>query len=223
MLFRSQPLSVPPIWNIDDFKPGGDIANFAGSDYYYFNGTATDWNDFFNPDLNFNSVSLPDGIYYATGGITFNTSDWNQFDLDNDHDPDLDALYGVTLVSPGIIDVQVPSGACNEDECFTHLPYTVDTDLAKAAGIATVMPLAFSTAGDQTCGNSNDAINIGGKYLWEGAIYAPNGQIAISTSASGSSNGALIGYTVTVSGSDLDIAFDPDSIPPVPPEVGVVQ
>ena len=198
---------------MSDFAPGGPIAEYADSftpsQYHYHIGQASSWSDF-----GLTSGDPPAGIYYATGGIDFGNTDFTPHPYGPGSDP-ITSLTGVTLVSPGVITITMP------DVEYDHSAYTVDPLLYAAAGIPPVMPVIYSSAGNSTCGNSNDAVAINGKYLWLGAIYAPYGQISISTSSSGTANGALIGYSVLVSASSVQIAYDPQSIPPLPPTVGL--
>ncbi len=48
----------------------------------------------------------------------------------------------------------------------------------------------------------------GSNSYWEGIVYAPRGQIEFSGSSNSSINGSLIGYSVKLNGSSLNIAYE---------------
>jgi hypothetical protein len=77
-----EPINLPPLWDIEDFQPGGSVANLAGAAYHFIDGNMND------DDLE----DLGDGVYFVTGDI----------DL---HDP----VGNVTLVALG--EIQVSGGA----------------------------------------------------------------------------------------------------------------
>jgi len=195
----ASPLTPPTFWTMSDFAPGGPIASVAASfgQYYYFNGLANEWADF--PG----SGHPKPGVYYASSGITLNATDFSYLESDR--------LDQVTLASPGVIDLAMGNTTQQTFSAWL-VPVGYDDD----AGTST-LPAVFSAAGIQTCDNTSQAITATGNFNWAGAFYAPNGQISISSTSTGISNGALIGFTVPVSVSGMTISYDPAALPPVGP------
>ncbi len=242
-----QPLVAPTFWSMADFdfSPVGNIADFAKhihttdnwstytydpanasppNAYHYFNGTATSWSDF-GVTVNSSSPNPPKGIYYASGGITLGVTDF-KFGPVKTTD-----MTKITLVSPGVIDVNMNNGQALTISPFPILgdPNDDTTPLGawEAAHIhqtiPTKLPTIFTTHGTQSCANNDYGIKITGTFQWLGAIYAPYGTIYVSTDATGTSNGALMGWMVTVSGSSMTVKYDPDTFPPLPPDINIVS
>jgi hypothetical protein len=71
------------------------------------------------------------------------------------------------------------------------------------------------------CGT--DAIHLSGSQsTWYGVIYAPYGGVSLSNSRM-TLVGAILGNTVSISGSQLDLRYDPSILPPRPPEVDMSE
>lgn len=63
----------------------------------------------------------------------------------------------------------------------------------------------------------------GSTQSWNGIVFAPNGLIEFAGSSNTTLHGTLIGFTITLNGSVLDIIYDPDIMPPPPQIVELVQ
>ena len=71
--------------------------------------------------------------------------------------------------------------------------------------------LLFSNAAS----NSGTSVKISGSNLnWQGLIYAPHGQVAMSASANGSIAGSINAACVDMSGAEININYDPASCVP---------
>jgi hypothetical protein len=83
--------------------------------------------------------------------------------------------------------------------------------------------LLFSTYGNRDCPSNDTAITLSGnRFNWEGLIYAPNGHIDMSASDNSSLLGLIVGWTVSLSGSQIEVIYDPRYDPPPPPRVVLV-
>jgi hypothetical protein len=58
---------------------------------------------------------------------------------------------------------------------------------------------------------------------WSGIIFAPNGKVSLSGSASTTFNGSIISNTIDISGSDQHVQFDPGIAPPPPPTLNLAE
>lgn len=149
-----------PVWEIDDFRPGGPIALSLGSNYHYING-----------DLN--ALTHGDGLYYVTGSVQINGAGPNQ----------------VTIVSLG---EQKYNGTVNLTAYYHNL-------------------LFFSNSSN----TSQGAIQISASdSVWQGLIYAPNGDVNFSAARNLGVSGAVFARSVSASGSQLTINYDPAVCPP---------
>ena len=76
--------------------------------------------------------------------------------------------------------------------------------------------LAFSTMNhadnDDKCSKFSVAMS-GSSNAWSGIVYAPDGMIEMSGSSNSTLSGSLIGYTVRVNGSNVNIQADPSLYP----------
>ncbi len=63
----------------------------------------------------------------------------------------------------------------------------------------------------------------GSSHDWSGIIYAPNGLIEMSGSSNTSMHGTLIGNTVKVNGSGINITYDPDFLPSDPATIELIK
>jgi hypothetical protein len=71
--------------------------------------------------------------------------------------------------------------------------------------------LFFSNSNDQ----NNGAIQLSGSNItWQGLIYAPNGDVNMSAATNSNVNGAIYGQHVGLSGSNININYDPAACPP---------
>lgn len=58
--------------------------------------------------------------------------------------------------------------------------------------------------------------------VWFGVIYAPHTRVSLSNAHS-LGRGAIIGDTISISGSDNEIIYDPSYLPPIPPSIEVTE
>jgi hypothetical protein len=73
-------------------------------------------------------------------------------------------------------------------------------------------PLLFlSNAGSPPACNVNAIQFSGSDISWTGLMYAPNGEIQMSSSSNVSLFGSIIAYTVDVSGSNFSISWQDDT------------
>jgi len=85
--------------------------------------------------------------------------------------------------------------------------------------------LAFANvqlSGSSQCDESVIQMS-GGENEWSGVVYAPNGQIEFSGSDNTTFNGALVGYTVKINGSEVGFSFDPDFFPTAADELEIAE
>jgi hypothetical protein len=79
--------------------------------------------------------------------------------------------------------------------------------------------LIFALKGDPGSCNAA-AISVSASQAeWTGLIYAPYGLVNMSMSDNSSMWGSIVGYTVDLSGSEIEIHYDPRYDPPIPPKV----
>jgi hypothetical protein len=178
----------PEIWDIDDFRPGGQWAAVATTlgTYHYYSSSIN--------SLPKSGGAVVPGIYFVEGDASFNSADFGT------------GAVGVTIVTTGEFNV---SGGVD-------VPFT-----AYDPPQLPPMPLVFANYGDRTC-NINKGISMSGSdVFWEGVLYAPNGLINVSGSTSGSMDGCMVGWVVSVSASGFNITCTPDRFPPVKPVVSL--
>lgn|GEM_PF-3016715 len=85
--------------------------------------------------------------------------------------------------------------------------------------------LAFSDAqrsGGSQCNTPIIRLS-GSQHVWYGLLFAPAGQISISGASNLAISGSLIGNTISLSGSEISIAFEPAYLSPRPPTVGLAE
>jgi hypothetical protein len=83
--------------------------------------------------------------------------------------------------------------------------------------------LLFSTYGNRECPSNLTAITLAGnRFNWYGLVYAPNGHIDMSASQNSSLDGLIVGWTVSLSGSYIEVRYNPEYDPPPPPRVVLV-
>jgi hypothetical protein len=71
-------------------------------------------------------------------------------------------------------------------------------------------PLLFSNSSNSQQG----ALDISGSDAqWTGFLYAPNGLVSMSNASNSTMSGAIIGHEVSLSGSDIEINYDPGYCP----------
>lgn len=164
---------LEPIWYVEDFAPGGRIANIVQDkhtcgvgedDYYYHSG------DF---DI---TQATACGVHFAEGKLTLGDSD---------------VTGEVTLVVRGEKEIDI-SGS-NQD----LKPYQHAGEVLPLAFSGYKWPTE-----DEQCTKQLIKMQ-GSGCDWEGVVYAPYGNIYISGSNNTTLSGSVIGWTVETSGSNL--------------------
>jgi hypothetical protein len=181
------PLDWPVTYDILDFLPVAQGGNgsvqaatlAAGDNYVYVSGK-----------LNLGDYAvggvIPDGVYVA--GQELDVSDSN-------------LIGNVTLVS-------APTSS-NRDKGTIDFSGSNLTLTPYWNGL-----LAFSDGRKNNTAASSDNCDFaavkmaGSNTTWEGTVYAPRGMIEYSGSSNSSLNGSLIGNTVKLNGSDLNITYE---------------
>lgn len=111
------------------------------------------------------------------------------------------SVLTITVVTEGLIDIK-------DDTRFT--PFV--------AGL-----LFFSSEGERGCPCTTTAIKMSGsRFSWEGLIYAPNGLVSMSASDNSSFSGSIVAWCVDLSGSQIEIRYNPKYDPLVPPKIVLV-
>lgn len=189
-----EPRDNPFDWvDMDDYRPGGLIWEALPE------GQKThhtgDWVE--------NQTDNLSGFHMVEGDVTL-----RQITVDN--------TIGLTVVATGKINVISPN---SEMKYYEPLLTLNDND------IPSVGFLFYSEFGTQSsdCSASNDAIDFSTNNInATGVLFAPNGGISGSFS-DGFYKGALVGWRVSLSGSDSDIIRDPTLFPPQPPRVSIAD
>jgi hypothetical protein len=84
--------------------------------------------------------------------------------------------------------------------------------------------LLFSTAGEKGCPSNITAVNMSiNEARWEGLIYAPNGHVDMSFSGNAAFRGAIVAWTIAISGSDFQLTYDPRYDPDLDPRVTLYE
>jgi hypothetical protein len=206
----SPSIVVPEFWNIAEFAPGGPVNTWITNEhpgaYHSFNGDVDEWLDW-----GISSNNPTPGVYYASGNITLGPADF---------DPDTD-VHEMTIVAGGQITIQLPGSSD-----YQWTPYPIDNpDDPAYYGFRPVNPTFFTPY--DTLPNChptpNAAIDIGNVLDFSGAIYAPYGSVKLSLAAGVSVDGGIMAESIKFSGSGVVIVYDPDSFPPIPPQISTIQ
>lgn len=194
---QTYPLSLPVVFDVEDYAPGGEKANQADAFGQYYNCDC-EMNSTWLSNQGLLTSSPPnnilqDGLYYTTGNININTSN----------------LIGnnITLVAEGTITI---TGASND-----LLPFMDDLLL--------FTPLEYSTSSN-VCNTAVITI-AGSSASWGGIIYAPNGLVEMSGSQSENAEywGSILANTIRLSGAQMNINADPEIEANAPPYVSLVD
>lgn len=190
----SDPIEDPLNWKIDDYAPGGKVASAVGL-YTSIQSAADD------PDYKSNGTWKPsngrvlEGLYYINGDADIGTNVVVDGDRNSDGQEE-----GLTIVATGKITFNAGSGM--------DVRYYVNGLIAFTNGSA---------------GCSSNIMQVSGSNAnWFGVIYAPNGAAQVSLSSI-TMVGAIITYTMNMSGSDLELTYDPNILPPQPPNIHITQ
>ena len=204
------PFTEPPLpLTMDDFVPGGGLANRAENDpdtgLYFAITPATADADFWDPDPvpapyswysdgTFTPEGPLEGLYYIEGDAWLNNAVFEDADADGDWD-------GVTIAATGRI---------TADEVTDPLKYYI-------GGILFMSD--FRPSGAIDCSDSQVGIKARGHTLFEGIIYAPWSGVSFSGSDT-AVIGAIIGQFVEIAGSSMYFEYRPDLLDPIAPSVG---
>ncbi|MGH8913391.1 MAG: DUF7305 domain-containing protein, partial [Acidimicrobiia bacterium] len=195
--YFGSPKAYPLDLDIAEFRPGGPRQ--TADPTHYFNaapGAAIDngWmvsNGYATGNTSSIEVTQS-GIFYSS-----NTGN-NAIDLSQ-----VSAAPGVTVtfVSEGEMHI---TGNAN---LTGYAPVT-----APATGPTYSPVILFSNAGSPPSCNDNAIQFSGSNMTWTGLIYAPNGQVQMSSSSTDATiNGSIIAYSVSISGSNFEINWQDDT------------
>lgn len=178
----SDPLSYPVGFAVADYAPGGSRAGLAvsGGRYHNAGSTAIDMGWLRHRGLwNDTTATLSPGLYYTTKGISLNASKI--------------IGEGVTLVSGG--GTVSLSGSSHRLTPWDPEGLLVFSGLQKHSD-----PLHSGN-----CVSSGIKLS-GSTHSWTGIMFAPGSEIQMSGASNTSIDGSLIGLTVTLHGSQIDLA-----------------
>lgn len=184
-------VEFPLLYDIADYQPGGDIAVAAGANYHPFNESSI--------TISGKPGDEPlSGLIYNTGDITVSLKD-----LPN-------GTYTATLVSlNGDITFKQGGGAGKR---------YVLTSFTETLGVGDYL-LVFTMAGQNSPNCNADGVKFAGDdWISRGVVYIPYKALAWSMSNS-YFEGALIAYALDIRGSQHDIHFQEEMIPPIPPDI----
>jgi hypothetical protein len=196
----SEPFEVPEFYHIEDYRPGGQYyeAAAAAGDLWAFTGGG-------NHQINLNRADQR--TRFAAGGLIY--SDGNLQILGSGTH-----TANITIVSEGSINISANTNLS------AHPAYsTPGSNPSQVGGL-----LMFSAVDGGGCNSSsNYSITYSAtSIIWEGIIYAPKANVDFSNSRS-YGRGAIIADTVSISGSDNEIHYDPSFLPPLPPSIQLEQ
>lgn len=193
---RDERFEVPEFYHIEDYRPGGLYFQKAQADgmLWYFAGTG-------NHQINLNRSAQR--ARFAQGGLIYSEGNL-QILGSGTH------TATVTIVSEGSINISANTNL------MAHPAYSTPGSQPTPVG-----GLLLFTAVDG--GGCNSSSNYSITYsststIWQGVIYAPKANVDFSNSRS-FGRGAIIADTVSISGSDNEIHYDPSFLPPMPPSI----
>lgn len=152
------------------------------------------------------------GMYYIyeDNGNATAPEPWQVDGLHVSRDPDGFTIPSNFPTEPGLEISLVAKG-----------PIKVQADTVLKAYVDGI--LLFSTYGDRNCPSNKTAISLSGnQFNWEGLIYAPNGHVDISASSNSTLYGLIVAWTINLSGSYMQVLYNPVYDPPPPPVVILV-
>ncbi|MCL4249028.1 MAG: hypothetical protein KJ065_12855 [Anaerolineae bacterium] len=186
----------PLPFRLQDYQPGGSSARQAAL-YTYIDATDPDWKPAGGGTWKPASGRVLEGLYYVAGNADIDTGAV----LDGDRNGDGRA-EGISIVATGSIQFNARSGM--------NVRYYID-------GL-----IAFSNDGEGKPCSYNAIIVSGSNATWYGFMYAPHGAVQGSLSSM-YVIGGIVANTMNMSGSDLDLIFDPTILPPRPPQVQIAE
>jgi hypothetical protein len=105
-----------------------------------------------------------------------------------------------------------------------------DGEITLSGSSHRIAPYAYGVllfSGRDLSGNAqcnSPAIRLSGSQnIWSGLMFAPDGAIQLSGASSSTLDGSLIGYSLSLNGSNMLIRENRDYLPPRPPTVSLVE
>jgi len=188
----------PLLFRLQDYQPGGNTAREVEL-YTYIDSTSgdPDWKTAGGGTWKPANGRVLEGLYYVNGNIDIGTGVILNADRNGDG-----RVEGISLVASGSIQFNAGPGM--------DVRYYAD-------GL-----IAFSNDGEGRPCSYNAVIVSGSSATWYGVIYAPHGAVQGSLSDM-DVIGAIVANTMNMSGSDLDLIYDPTILPPRPPQVQIAE
>lgn len=187
--YFGSPKNYPLDLDIIDFRPGG-TRQASDPSNYFFAAPSTDIDNGWMTSNghasgnNANIVIDQQGIYYSPTAID---------------------LKGVTT-APGVNVTFVAEGQIHvigEADITGYAPVS-------AGGYSPL--ILFSNASTPPSCSTNAIQFSGSDMTWTGLIFAPNGEVQMSSSSTNATvNGSIIGYSVNISGSNFEINWQDDT------------
>jgi Putative Flp pilus-assembly TadE/G-like len=187
--YFGSPKNYPLDLDITEFRPGG-TRQASDPSYYFFAAPSTDIDNGWMTSNghatgnNANIVIDQSGIFYSPAAID---------------------LKGVTT-APGVSVTFVAEG---------QVHVIGDADITGYAPVSAggYSPLILFSNASTPASCSTNAIQFSGSNMtWTGLIFAPNGEVQMSSSSTNATvNGSIIGYSVNISGSDFEINWQDDT------------
>lgn len=188
------PFSVPELYHIDDYRPGGVYAEAAKADnnrYAYIVGDFAHINTSDTSQMPGTAESISIKAWFERGGLLFVEGNIDKVRFHTG--------LTLTMVASGTIDIKDFEGMVS---------YTPDH-------------LMIFTTASNSCGDV--LLSTSGTAGWDGVIYTPNGGAEVPGN-SATAIGAIIARTVKIPGSHLFIDYRYDYLPVVgSPSIEVVE
>jgi Putative Flp pilus-assembly TadE/G-like len=187
--YFGSPKNYPLDLDIAEFRPGGSRQASDPSNYF-FSAPSTDIDNGWMTSNghatgnNANIVIDQQGIFYSPAEID---------------------LKGVTT-APGVTVTFVAEGQI-------HVIGEADITGYAAVSAGGYSPLILFSNASTPPSCSTNAIQFSGSNMtWTGLIFAPNGEVQMSSSSTNATvNGSIIGYSVNISGSNFEINWQDDT------------
>jgi hypothetical protein len=206
----------PLEFNISDFRQSGRIGSLVPSELYHLAPGSGDWNlsdgDLIDGEMkglyvNFNGgITLPASLTYGWSsdpGATIVAS--GQINISGEKGLSYEYYHGLDDTDNGAKGLILFSALAPADPCDTN---------NNAEGI--------DFSGGRVGNDNQQGNNEVEEFVFHGIVYAPTSAISWSLS-SYNIRGAIIGYTISGSGSDFNFEFDPSLFPPRPPMLEMAE
>ena len=200
----------PPLFKLETFAPGGDVANYLDGltpdQYFYYTDADLGGNGSITlPKDRIDGLTKDDplyGVYFVPGDVKLNQALTESGAVT---DPFYPQFLGLTIIATG--DISVSSNISGQKFEYNRA----------LASIITYNLMFFSGTNDGGCNSSGGIATQGSTNYYEGIFYAPGSNISFA----GSDNqlcGAMIGMSVNPAGADQIFQLC-DVFPPYPPEI----